>query len=267
MIRRRVHARAVLILTALALFSVGLTACDAESAADLANAVSDIYESVSKKSVIVSQDEWYYGHRHEFSPDAWKGEAVLDLGAPGFSLSDLSMAGTYADPVVETVSVHKIRSVTALLGPGDIGAGLFQEPVQADMAGYRYDAAYPGIVPGNLFVQAPMVPSGGEARCLATRYAWKAGLEPVFSDLAAYLADGPESGILWRMTCVYSGVDDMPCGFLLEYQSMDGELAGCKYVYNIQPGIGFDYLTGRNWIAAAGDPEAGKSTETGGDGQ
>lgn len=247
----------------LALLCLWLAGCDAESAEGWADAVSDIYESVSRKSVTVSQDEWYYPHRHEFSPDAWEGDAVLDLGSPGFSLSDLSSTGGYAEPAVENASVHKIRSVTALSDAGSLADGLFLVPVQADMAGYRYDTAYPGIVPGSLFVQAPMALSGGEARCLATRYAWEAGLEPIFSGLAGYLEGSPEAEVLWRMTCLYSGVDDMPCGFLVEYQSMDGGLAGCEYVYNVQPGISFDYLTGRNWISAAGDPEAEKPSGDG----
>lgn len=265
MIRRRPYARAVFLLIALAFSCLALSACDAESAGGLLETMTDIYSSVSKKSVLIAGDEWYYRHRAEFSPDAWAGEAILDLGVPGFSLADLSVSKTYMEPDIVPAGSDRIKSVMALIGPDDVSGDLFQDLIQEGMPGYVYDASYAGIVPGDIFIQAPMLLSGGSTRCLATCYAWRAGLELIFSDLAGYLSIDPDNRLLYRMTCVYSSTDDMPCGFLVEYQSLDGGFAGCKYVYNIQPGIAFDYKTGRNWIAAAGDPEARSDIEDGED--
>ncbi len=261
MSRRRPYARAVFLSIALAFSCLVLSACGAESAGGLLDTMTDIYSSVSKKSVLISGDEWYYRHRADFSPDAWAGEAILDLGVPGFSLADLSVSKTYIEPDIVPAGSDRIKSVMALIGPDDVGSDLFCELIQDGMPGYGYNGNYTGIVPGELFIQAPMLLSGGSTRCLATCYAWHAGLDLIFSDLARYLSHDPENRLLYRLTCVYSATDDMPCGFLVEYQSLDGGFSGCKYVYNIQPGIAFDYKTGRNWIAAAGDPEAKADTE------
>lgn len=249
-------ARIAVLAAVLACF---LTGCG-ETAGSLLETMADIAESAGMKTVAVSPDEWYYGHRKDFSPDVWAGEAALDLKLPGFSIRDLSVPEAYAEPAVESAGKGKIKSVTVMLTDSNITADWFQAPLVDGLPGYGYNNAYPGIVPGNLFLQIPSAPVSDTGRYLATWYAWTAGIEPCFHDLTASLEQDPELEILFRSTAVYSALDDMPCGFLLEYQSMDGRIAGCEYVYNVQPGISFDYVTGRNWITAAGDPVAEDDT-------
>lgn len=251
------RARAAAAVLAFFVLPLSLAGCTGEDAELFLGTIGEIYTATSSKLVTISSDAWYYKYRHEMSPDAWKGEAVLDLSVPGFTLQDLSSTALYDEPVVESAGSGRIRSVTAMLrGDGRVQpGGLFGAPVQEDLPGYGYDADYPGIVPGALFRQAPMLPDGGECRALATAYAWEAGLSHIFAGVRDYLAASPGNSLLWRLTAVYSSLDSMPCGFLAEWQGMDGSFSGCKYVYNVQPGIAFDYFTGRNWVEAAGDPE------------
>lgn len=250
--RGRSFARIAVLAAVLACF---LTGCS-ETAGSLLETMADIAESAGTKTVAISSDEWYYGHKKEFSPDAWAGDAVLDLKLPGFSIRELSVPEAYTEPVVINAGRGKIKSVTVMLDHKTITTDWFRESLVDGLPGYEYNSSYPGIVPGNLFLQVPAVPIFDTGRYLATWYAWTAGIEPCFHELVNNLTQDPELGILFRSTAVYSAMDDMPCGFLLEYQSLDGRIAGCKYVYNVQPGISFDYVTGRNWITAAGDPEA-----------
>lgn len=256
--RGRSFARIAVLAAVLACF---LTGCG-ETAGSLLETMADIAGSAGTNIVSISPDEWYYGHRKDFSPDAWAGEPVLDLKLPGFSIRELSVPEAYTEPVIVNAGRGKIKSVTVMLDHENITADWFREPLVDGMPGYEYNNAYPGIVPGNLFLQVPAVPMPDTGRYLATWYAWAAGIGPCFHDLIASMEQDPDLEILFRSTAVYSALDDMPCGFLLEYQSMDGRIAGCKYVYNVQPGISFDYVTGRNWITAAGDPEAENDNDT-----
>lgn len=254
-------ARIAVLAAVLACF---LTGCS-EAAGSLLETMADIAESAGTKTVAISPDEWYYSHKKELSPDAWAGEAVLDLKLPGFSIRELSVPEAYTEPVTVNAGNAgrgKTKSVTVMLDHENIMTDWFQEPLVDGLPGYEYNNSYPGIVPGNLFLQVQAVPISDTGRYLATWYAWTAGIEPCFHELVNNLIRDPESEILFRSTAVYSAMDDMPCGFLLEYQSLDGRIAGCKYVYNVQPGVSFDYATGRNWITAAGDPEAENDNDT-----
>lgn len=228
----------------------------------------DLYEITSSHAVQAPSSVWWYGHRREFWHGAFEGGAVLDLPSNGFSLHDLSFPGIYSEPVVESAGLGRTRSLTVLLGADGVpcnGALFdFRMELDPDLPGYEHDALYPGAVPGNLFRQAGFMPGGSQERCLATAYAWEAGLGPCFDDVRESLASGGSG--LWRMTAVYDGFALMPDGFLVEFQSMDGSFSFCRYIYNVQPGIEFDYATGRNWLEAAGDPEAGQDL-SGCDGQ
>lgn len=233
-----------------------LSGCSPDGTDTLVDIVSSLYEITGAKAVSISTSAWYYKHRYEFHPSSWAGVAVLDLGSPGFTLLDLSAPGLYERPVEEISNGSKTVSVTARLGHQKAaGTGaLFMDPVEPALPGWDYNTTYPGIVDGMLFRQAGSFPDNSGRKVLATAYAWIAGLSPCYSDILEYMSGHPGSDAIWRLTAVYDGKDLMPAGFLIEFQSLDGGLAVCKYVYNVQPGIAFDYATARNWVEAAGDP-------------
>lgn len=246
----------MLLLGIAVFFALVLVGCSPESTESLAGIFSELYEMTGSKAVTVNRSAWYYRYRYDFHPSAWAGSAVLDLGSPGFTLLDLSAPGLYAEPVTSISNAGKTVSVTARLGAhGAAGTGLlFMDPVENTLPGWDYNTVYPGIVDGMLFRQAGGLPDNSGPKVLATAYAWIAGLSACYSDALNYMSGHPDSDAIWRLTAVYDNYQIMPAGFLIEFQSMDGGLAFCKYVYNVQPGIAFDYDTARNWVEAAGDP-------------
>ena len=243
-------------LCAAVILAVSLSGCDPDGQGSFVDIVSDLYAISSSHSVSVHSSDWYYRHRYEFHYTAWAGVPNLDLGSPGFTLLDLSSKGLYIDPVTSVSNAGKLVSVTALLGhQSAAGTGaLFIDPVEPNLPGWDYNTVYPGIVDGMLFRQVGSLPDGSGGKILATAYAWIAGLSPCYADALKYLSDHPDTDALWRLTAMYSSYDLMPSGFLVEFQALDGGLSFCKYVYNVQPGIAFDYATARNWVEAAGDP-------------
>lgn len=52
------------------------------------------------------------------------------------------------------------------------------------------------------------------------------------------------SRILYRVTAKYKGKNQIPTGVLIEAQSEDGNFKLCKFCYNIQKNVLFDYSDG-----------------------
>ena len=50
--------------------------------------------------------------------------------------------------------------------------------------------------------------------------------------------------ILYRVTMKYKGKNQIPTGILIEAQSLNGEYSLCKFCYNIQPNVEFNYKDG-----------------------
>lgn len=56
--------------------------------------------------------------------------------------------------------------------------------------------------------------------------------------------------LMYRVTPVFKGNELMCRGVLMEIQSVeDDEISFCIYVYNVAPGIAFDYATGKNSLS------------------
>lgn len=84
-----------------------------------------------------------------------------------------------------------------------------------------------------------------------TRYFNVDGMLPFEDTVADYIDENPANHVLYRVTPVYDGEDDlMASGVLMETWSVEDNGYGCQfcvYVYNVQPGIVIDYTTGENW--------------------
>lgn len=95
-----------------------------------------------------------------------------------------------------------------------------------------------------------------------TRYFNVDGMLPFEDTVADYIDDNPSNHVLYRVTPVYDGEDDlMASGVLMEAWSVEDNGYGCQfcvYVYNVQPGVVIDYTTGENW------EEGSKTDEEGG---
>ena len=71
-----------------------------------------------------------------------------------------------------------------------------------------------------------------------TRYFNIDGMLDIENEVADYLTDY-DVHVMYRVTPVYSGDDLLARGVLIEYMSVEdnGQLHGCYYVFNVQPGI------------------------------
>lgn len=81
-----------------------------------------------------------------------------------------------------------------------------------------------------------------------TRYMNVEGMLPFENKIASYIKK-TKHHVLYRVTPIFEGTSLLASGVLLEAQSIeDSEISFCVYVYNVQPGVEIDYLTGYNYI-------------------
>ncbi len=81
-----------------------------------------------------------------------------------------------------------------------------------------------------------------------TRYFNTYGMLPFENQVADYITETGKT-VLYRVTPIYDGRELVARGVLIEAQSADDygeELEFCVFVYNVQPGIIIDYLTGQS---------------------
>lgn len=81
-----------------------------------------------------------------------------------------------------------------------------------------------------------------------TRYLNIQGMLPFETQVADYVKE-TNNHVLYRVTPIFEGENLIASGVLMEAKSVEdnaGTLQFCVYVYNIQPGIAIDYLTGES---------------------
>lgn len=67
------------------------------------------------------------------------------------------------------------------------------------------------------------------------------------NQVAKYLKANPENHVMYRVIPYFEGDNLLSYGVLMEMESVeDEEINSCVFVYNIQPGIVFDYSSGEN---------------------
>lgn len=83
-----------------------------------------------------------------------------------------------------------------------------------------------------------------------TRYFNVNGMLPFENTVADYIDDNPSNHVLYRVTPIYRGENDLVAyGVLMEAWSVEDNGYGCQFcifVYNVQQGIEIDYATGEN---------------------
>ena len=168
-------------------------------------------------------------------------------------------AGGDGPPVFDSDWRGRPVSVSAIL-PADMAV---PEESAGDPPGWA-DAEYPGSTDGGfLYRRCLLLPErfgGADADgnvFTGTAYLAQAGLRPVYERIAAYLEGGAGRCVYYRATLYYTGSNFVPDGILIEAVSDDGAWHACAYAWNVQPGVGIDYASGRSWLEAAGDPESG----------
>ena len=80
-----------------------------------------------------------------------------------------------------------------------------------------------------------------------TRYLNTEGMLPYENSVAGYIRQTGHH-VLYRVTPVFEGRNLLASGVLMEARSVeDPEVQFCVFCYNVQPGIGIDYKTGKSW--------------------
>ena len=95
-----------------------------------------------------------------------------------------------------------------------------------------------------------------------TRYMNVTGMLPFENMTADYIKENPENHVLYRVTPMFEGNNLVASGVLMEAKSVEDNGEGllfCVYVYNAQPGITINYLSGTSYLT-------GEITETQPDG-
>ncbi len=84
-----------------------------------------------------------------------------------------------------------------------------------------------------------------------TRYMNVDGMLP-FENIVANYVKETENHVLYRVSPVFEGDNLVASGVLMEAESVEDQGEGvcfCVYVYNVQPGVAIDYVTGESSLA------------------
>ncbi len=90
-----------------------------------------------------------------------------------------------------------------------------------------------------------------------TRYMNIEGMLPLENMVAEYVK-ASQNHVLYRITPIYSGIDYVARGVLMEAYSVEDSGRGicfCVYAYNVQPGVTIDYFSGVNVANGESLPE------------
>ena len=83
-----------------------------------------------------------------------------------------------------------------------------------------------------------------------TRYFNVSGMLPFENQVDDYIEKNPENHVLYRVTPIFEDNNLLATGVQMEAYSVEDNGKGVcfnVFVYNIQPGINIDYVTGKNW--------------------
>ena len=76
------------------------------------------------------------------------------------------------------------------------------------------------------------------------------GMLPFENEVANYIESNEDNHVLYRVTPIFEGDNLLATGVQMEAFSVEDQGEGIcfhVYVYNVQPGIQIDYLTGKSW--------------------
>lgn len=238
LLRRLCAIWAVLVLCAGALFG-----CDAAGTAGGFPATGAPAQSVSSESIPAYDGDPY---------------VVLDDGRPDFSEADLAVpVGTevYGD----LDSLGRCTFAFALVGPEtqtDAPRGSLRN---VKPSGWRQNLDLPGLEHlyerSHLIAHRLTAEDANERNLITgTSYLNQGAMQVWENEVAAYV-DRSGGHVLMRVTPHFEGDELVARGVRMEGWSLEDDGASVcfdVYCYNVQPGVGIDYATGRSWDESAG---------------
>lgn len=176
---------------------------------------------------------------------------------PNFSSSDISRAesNTYLYDGLDERG--RAGTILAVVGPNTL-----EEASRADISGIYpsgwRDNKYEGISgsqPNNLYNRSHLLARsmGGENNeenlVTGTTYMNQTGMRS-FEDKVLDYVKRTGNHVLYRVTPIFKGDNKVCSGVQMEAYSIEDSGQGVSfnvYCYNVQPGIGINYMTGDNW--------------------
>ena len=194
----------------------------------------------------------------------YNGERSIELNnnVPSFSENDLThISGeSYSD----LDSLGRCGSAAAMLDRSMMPTQERGEIGMIRPSGWKQNK-YPGIIdsePPYLYHRCHLIAyalTGQNANeknlITGTQYMNIQGMRPYEVKVARYL-DGNDHHVLYRVTPYFAGDERLCRGVEMEAYSVEDsgrDLCFHVFVYNVQPGIEIDYMTGENWAKERGD--------------
>ncbi len=169
-----------------------------------------------------------------------------------------------------TDSLGRLTMADAILGPASMPGKNRSDIASIYPAGWQEDS-YSFIEGKKLYSRCNLIGwqlSGKESEPLnlftGTRYMKTKGLVPIETMVADIIR---ETGglVRYRVTPVYEGASVLSKGVIMEGWSVEdggATVCYCIFVYNVQPGVEIDYMTGKSCEAVLEEPEETQTEDT-----
>lgn len=193
-------------------------------------------------------------------PD-YAGQSVIELtgNVPGFSEYDLT--NITGESYSELDYLGRCGTAVAMLGQSTMPTEERGSIGSVKPTGWNQNK-YPGLVasePPYLYNRCHLIAfalSGENANeknlITGTRYMNATSMLPYEELVMGYLDDNPSNHVLYRVSPYFKDDELLARGVEMEAYSVEDNGEGIcfhVFVYNVQPGVELDYLTGENWIA------------------
>lgn len=259
------------ILATITLLVLTLSACSQSPAANSADSSSTIsYEIESEiKSEIESKTESETDSQENVSPVNQLSEIMFSIDdvapyadQPYVAVNDNMPYFSESDLTTESFEVYSDLDDLGRCGTAyaNICTDLMPTEERGEIGRVKpsgwHTVKYNGIIDGNyLYNRCHLIgyqlagENANEQNLITgTRYLNAEGMLP-FEDQVADYVKTTDNHVLYRVTPIFEGENLVASGVLMEAESVEDQGAGlqfCVYVYNVQPGIAINYLTGES---------------------
>ena len=194
----------------------------------------------------------------------YSGEISIELNNNIPSFSDYDLTHITGESYSDLDSLGRCGSAAAMLDRSMMPDGERGEIGMIRPSGWKQNK-YPGIIdsePPYLYHRCHLIAyalTGQNANeknlITGTQHMNIQGMRPYEVKVARYL-DGNDHHVLYRVTPYFAGDERLCRGVEMEADSVEDsgrDLCFHVFVYNVQPGIEIDYMTGENWAKERGD--------------
>lgn len=239
--------------TALAAFSLVLTACGTAAGPDCGNTFQIPAESYDTIQEVPEYDGEPYVEINENQPEFEEEQLTTETYEEYSALDELGRCGTAQACIGEELMPTEERGDISSVIP----TGWENEEYDIVDGGYLYNRCH------LIGYQLSAENANAENLITGTRYMNTEGMLPFENMVADYIHE-TENHVLYRVTPVFEGDNLVASGVQMEAESVEDEGDGISfnvYVYNVQPDIVIDYSTGENWEADQGTEDNVQNAE------